>query len=95
MWKRDEMEQQIYDKSARITWQLTIIILIILGFYQNQTTGGNNLYIFIANLSILSQVFLDRFYFSKVTNRKNFLKFIALALFLAFILISITIWFVI
>jgi len=93
MWKRDEMEQHIYDKSARITWQLTIIVLIIFGVYQNQTAGGSNQYIFIASLSILFQVFLDRFYFSKVTNRKDFLKFIALVLFLAFILISITMWF--
>lgn len=94
MWKRDEMEQNIYDKSARITWQVTIVVLIILGFYQNYMTGGSNLYIGIASLSVVFQVFLDRFYFSKVTEKKNFFKFIAKVLLISFILISITTWLV-
>ena len=92
MWKRDEMEQGIYDKSARITWQITIIVMLIYGWYYTGATGESNFFIFIASLSMLLQTFLDRFYFSKVTDKKNFFKFVGKVLIVSFILISVTMW---
>lgn len=87
MWKRDEMEQNIYDKSARTTWQVTLVTLLILGIYQNRTIGGNNPYILVASASAVLHSFLDRFYFSRVTEKKNFSKFVGLVIFLTFIMI--------
>ena len=94
MWKRDEMEQSIYDKSARISWQVTLIALVILGFYKNYTVGGSNPFSLIASLSVLLQVFLERLYFSKVTDKKNFFKFIGKVLLLSFIIITLMMWFI-
>lgn len=94
MRKKDEMEQEIANKSIKITWFVTIIALFIAGltgysenFRWFHDPSG---YLIIANLSVVLYLFLDRFYFSRVTEKKNFSKFVGLVILLTFIMIWAT-----
>lgn len=93
MRKRDEMEQEIANKSVKITWFMTVIALFILGIIQqfdsNQDTNG---YLMIANLSVVLYIFLERFYFSKVTDNKSFITFFAKVIIIVLIIVSAMIW---
>lgn len=92
MRKKDEMEQEIANKSIKVTWFATIIGLYIMAFIHHFTASGRNVYLTIATSSILFYIFLERFYFSKVTDKKSFFKFIGLVILLTVIMFTILIW---
>lgn len=93
MHKKDEMELEISNKSIRITWVFTIIALFVVGFSEHfGWLHGANWYVTIGALSVGLYQFLDRYYFSKVTDKKNFFKFIGLVILFTFIMIWTLMW---
>lgn len=92
MRKKDEMEQNISNKSMKITWFVTVMALFIIGFIQWYNTGERNIFLVIASLSVILNLFLERFYLSKANEDRVFIKLIALTIVLVAILLLIVWW---
>lgn len=93
MHKKDEMEQEIANKSIKITWVITVLALFIMGIIKHfNSTQGSNEYLIIANLSVVLYIFLERFYFSKVTDGKTFIKFFVKVIILVLIMLWAGMW---
>ena len=73
MRKKDEMEQKIANKSMKITWFVTVMALFIIGLIQRYNTGEHNIFLVIASLSVILNLFLERFYLSKVNEDRGFI----------------------
>lgn len=89
MRRKDEMEQKISNKSMKITWFVTVMTLFIIGLIQRYNTGEHNIFLVIASLLVVLNVFLERFYLSKVNEDRGFIKLIALAIILMAIMLLI------
>lgn len=89
MRKKDEMEQEVSNKSMKITWFTTVMALFIIGFIQRYNTGEHNIFLVIATSSVILNLFLERFYLSKVNEDRGFIKLVALAIILLAIMLSI------
>lgn len=91
MQKKDEMEQQIANKSIKVTWIVTVISLLIVGYsdlwVDSTLFDGTGGYRIIGILSVVLYLFLERFYFSRVTDKSSFIKFIGLVALFTFIMI--------
>lgn len=92
MRKMDEMELKISDKSIKITWFITIIALFIIGFIQQYKTGGENIFLVIASSSVILSIVVERYYLSKVSESRSFVKFIAFVIILTAIILLIVWW---
>lgn len=92
MKKMDEMELKISDKSIKITWFITIIALFIIGFIQKYKIGGGNIFLIIANSSVILSITVERYYLSKVNENRSFIKFIGLVVILTAIILLIVWW---
>lgn len=94
MRKKDEMEQEISNKSIKITWFVTFIALFIIGITQRvKSDGGTNLFLIIASVSAILPIGLEHYYLSKVNDDNKFIKFIALFILFFIIMISAVMWF--
>ena len=92
MRKKDEMEQKLSNKAMKITWFVTVMALFIIGFIQRYNTGEHNFFLVLATLSVVLNLFLERFYLSKVNGDRSFLKMVALAIILLAIMLFIGWW---
>lgn len=91
--KKDEMEQDIANKSVKITWFTTIMVLFVIGIIQSiQNNGERNIFIVIATLSVLLNIGLERFYLSRVNEDHSFRKFITIILVIVSVLLLVLIW---
>lgn len=92
MRKKDEMEQKLSNKSTKIAWFVTVMALFIIGSIQRYNTGEHNLFLIIASSSVVLNIFLERFYLSKVNEDRTFLKMVAFAIILMVIMLLIGWW---
>ena len=92
MRKKDEMEQKLSNKSMKITWFVTVMALFIIGFIQRYNTGEHNIFLVLATSSVVLNLFLERFYLSKVNEDRGFIKLITLAIILMAIMLLIVWW---
>lgn len=92
MRKKDEMELKVSNKSIKITWFITIIALFVIGIIQQYNTGERNIFLIIASFSAIFPILLERFFLSKISEDKKFLKFVGLILGFLIILLGI-VWF--
>lgn len=98
MHKKDEMELQVANKSIKITWITTVIALFVAGYSEffgiDTFFDGTSGYRMIAVLSVVLYIFLERFFFSRLTEKKLFTKFFWVVIFITFLMISATIFMV-
>lgn len=92
MRKKDEMEQKIANKSIKITWFATVMALFIIGFIQQFNSRERSIFLVIATTSVVLNIFLERYYLSKVNEDRSIIKFIALVVILAAIILLISWW---
>ncbi|MGX7092527.1 DUF6442 family protein [Hutsoniella sourekii] len=92
MRKKDEMEQKLSNRSMKITWFVTVMTLFIIGFIQLYNTGERNIFLVIASSSVILNLFLERFYLSKVNKDRSFIKIVALTIVLMAIMLLIVWW---
>lgn len=89
MRKMDEMELAIASKSIKITWFTTVMALYIIGFTQKYQTGGGDIFLRLATLSVTLNIIVDRYYSSKVKDDASFIRFIATVSLLTAIILGI------
>jgi len=90
MRKKDEMEQRMADKSAKITLFVTIMALFIIGgieYFRNDMKM--NILLVIAQLSISLLLLLEQYYLSKANEDNSFKKTLILTLVFVIILLAI------
>ncbi len=92
MRKMDEMELKISGKSIKITWFITVIALLVIGFIQKYRVGGGNIFLVIATSSVVLSMVVERYYLSKVNENNSFMKFIGLIAILIAIIILAAWW---
>lgn len=87
MRKKDEMEQRMANKSARITLFVTVTALFIIGgieYFRNDMKM--NILLVIAQLSVSLLLLLEQYYLSKTNEDNTFKKILVIALVLVIIL---------
>ena len=62
------------------------------GFIQRYNTGEHNIFLVLATSSVVLNLFLERFYLSKVNEDRGFIKLITLAIILMAIMLLIVWW---
>lgn len=93
MRKKDEMEQNIANKSIKITWFVTVMALFIIGGIQSfNNNGERNLLLILAGFSAIFPIILERYFLAKVNEDKTFIKFVGLTLAFLIVLLGI-VWF--
>lgn len=93
MPKKDEMEQNITNKSVKITWFITILALYSVGIIQSiQNSGQRNMFSLIATLSVVLNLSLERFYLSRVNEDNSFKKTLISTLIIVIVLLFGLYW---
>lgn len=90
MRKKDEMEQRMADKSAKITLFVTIMALFIIGgieYFRNDMKM--NIILVIAQLSVSLLLLLEQYYLSKANEDNTFKKILVITLVFVIILVTI------
>ena len=81
MRKKDEMEQRMANKSARITLFVTVMALFIIGgieYFRNDMRM--NIILVIAQLSVALLLLLEQYYLSKANEDNTFKKILLITL---------------
>ena len=81
MRKKDEMEQRMANKSARITLFVTVMALFIIGgieYFRNDMRM--NIILVIAQLSVSLLLLLEQYYLSKTNEDNTFKKILLITL---------------
>ena len=90
MRKKDEMEQRMANKSARITLFVTIMALFIIGGIEAfRNDMKTNILLVIAQLSVSLLLLLERYYLSKANEDNTFKKTLVMTLVFVIILLAI------
>lgn len=87
MRKKDEMEQRMANKSARITLFVTVTALFIIGgieYFRNDMKM--NILLVIAQLSVSLLLLLEQYYLSETNEDTTFKKILVITLVLVIIL---------
>lgn len=93
MRKKDEMEQNIANKSVKITWVITILALYSVGIIQSmQNPGERSVFSLIATLSVVLNLSLERFYLSRVNEDNSFKKTLISTLIIVIVLLFGLYW---
>ena len=90
MRKKDEMEQRMANKSAKITLFVTVTALFIIGGIEAfRNDMKTNILLVIAQFSVSLVILLERYYLSKANGDDSFKKTLILTLVLVIILLAI------
>lgn len=91
MRKMDEMELKLSEKSTKITWFITVMVMYIIGFIQKYQAGGGNIFLTIATSSVVLNLLLNQYYLSKIDKNRSFIKLISSIILLSAIILLL-IW---